>query len=555
MFVLFKMPWGNCRQMRLAGRPRAVVLTSRVAFAAACLLVLVATTRCLPAAERPSIILILADDLGWSDLGCYGGEIPTPHIDALARDGMRFTQFYNNAVCGPTRASLLTGLYCQQVGHSGRHWNQPKDFSRCVLIPEVLRASGYRTMMVGKWQGRDLAVKRGFDRFFGPNCQSKISYFHEVHGNDFYLDDQRWHPPKDGFYLTDALSDWANRFLEEALAVPEPFFLYVAYIAPHWPLHAPEPYIAPHRKRYLEKGWDGWRVFRFQRQKELGLIGSGARLAPIPAAIRPWQDDPHKAWQAERMAVYSAQVSRIDAGVGRLLETLAESGRAEHTLVLFLSDNGAAPDGGLAPTRRGFGFGPNGEGLPFRRDGARIRGGSGPDNMPGPPNTFAAYGLAWATTSNTPFRSTKLTAFEGGIRTPLIVRWPAVIRRGGQITHQVGHVIDLMATCLDVAGCDYPTEFRGRKPLPLEGRSLVPVFKGQRRASHELLAWDAPRNQALRMGSWKIVNARRGAPWKLFHLETDPTECTDLASQHPERVKAMAERFSKWCARVGIPTP
>jgi len=554
MFELLKWKQVSDSLRRLLVRRSAMISARISAFIMACVLFGAAAPQVF-AAERPNIIIIMADDLGWSDLGCYGSEIPTPHIDSLAREGMRFTQFYNNSVCGPTRASLLTGLYCQQVGHSGRHWNQPKDFSRCVLISEVLQANGYRTMMVGKWQGRDLAVKRGFDRFFGINCQSKVSYFHEVYGNDFYLDDRRWHPPKEGFYMTDAFSDWANRFLKEALAAPEPFFLYVAYVAPHWPLHAPEKYIAPHRKRYLEKGWDGWRAFRFRRQKQLGLIPPEARLGPINAAIRPWKEEPYKVWQAERMAVYSAQVSRIDAGVGKLLATLAESGRAENTLVLFLSDNGAAPDGGLRPTTRGFGFGPNGEGQPYRRDGVRIRGGSGPQNMPGPPDTFAAYGLAWATTSNTPFRGTKLTAFEGGIRTPLIVRWPAVIRKGNQITHQVGHVIDIMATCLDVAGCEYPKEFRGRKPLPLEGRSLVPVFKSKRRRPHEILAWDVPRNQALRMGSWKIVNTRRGRRWMLFNLDTDPTECTDLAAQHPERVKAMAERFRSWCKRVGVPTP
>jgi arylsulfatase A-like enzyme len=195
------------------------------------------------AATRPNIVLIMADDMGWSDIGCYGGEIPTPHIDSLARDGLRFTQFYNNAVCGPTRVSLLTGLYPQQVGHSGRAWNQPKDFSKCVLIPEVLQANGYHNMMVGKWQGRDLAVKRGFHRFFGPNCQLKISYYHEVKDNQFYLNDKRWQFPNEGFYMTDAFNDYSDEFLKEAVKKDDPFFLYVAHIAPHWPLHAPEKYV------------------------------------------------------------------------------------------------------------------------------------------------------------------------------------------------------------------------------------------------------------------------------------------------------------------------
>lgn len=509
------------------------------------------TTSGESANTRPNIVLIMVDDMGWSDLGCYGGEIPTPNVDSLANDGLRFTQFYNNAVCGATRASLLTGLYCQQVNHSGRAWNQPKDFSKCVLIPEVLQASGYHTMMVGKWQGRDLAVKRGFDRFFGPNCQSKISYFNEVQGNDFYLDDKRWHFPETGFYMTDAFGEYADQILSEAVTEDAPFFLYLGYIAPHWPLHAPEEYIAPHRQRYLEKGWDEWRGIRAQRQKDMGLVAADTPLARVGAGVGKWKDDPNKDWQAERMAVYSAQIARIDHGVGRLLKTLEASGKADNTLVLFLSDNGAAPDGGLKPSKSGFGFGGTGKGAAFRRDGVRQRGGSGPQNMPGPADTFAGYGVAWATTSNTPFRNAKSTAYEGGIRTPLIVRWPTVIQEGGGITPQAGHVIDIMATCLDVAGVEYPTEFGKRRPLPLEGKSLAPVFQGKERAGHDALFFSVPRNQALRMGRWKIVNASRGAAWELYDMQSDPTETTNLAGQDSERVERMVAAFKTWQERVG----
>ena len=500
---------------------------------------------------RPNIVVIMVDDMGWSDLGCYGGEIPTPHIDVLSDGGLRFTQFYNNAVCGATRASLLTGLYCQQVGHSGRHWNQPKDFSKCVLLPELLQANGYHTMMVGKWQGRELAVARGFDRFFGPNCQAKISYFHEVHGNDFYLDDQRWSFPDEGFFMTDAFSQQADAFLQQAVGGNAPFFLYLAYIAPHWPLHAPENYIAHHRQRYLQRGWDGWRTTRLHRQQELGLFAAGTKLAPSDRAIGSWQEDPHPAWQAERMAVYSAQLARVDHGVGQLLTTLRMSGKLDNTLVLFLSDNGAAPDGGLAPTKSGFGFSNGEKTTPFRRDGHPVRGGSGPHNMPGPADTFAGYGLAWATLSNTPLRGTKSTAYEGGIRTPLIAHWPHVIRRGNQLASQPGHVIDIMPTCLKVAGIDYPVTFEGRHPLPLEGNSLLSVFEGRDQASHRALYFSVPRNQAVRMGDWKIVNAQRGAPWKLYNLSTDPTETDDLAPHHPERVTRMENAFRAWQSRVG----
>ena len=531
------------------------VLTTKSAFGGALVMLLVVQPLSAGStsndSQRPNIVLIMADDLGWSDLGCYGGEIPTPHIDSLAAGGLRFTQFYNNAVCGATRASLLTGLYCQQVGHSGRAWNQPKDFSKCVLIPEVLQAAGYRTMMVGKWQGRDLAVERGFDRFFGPNCQSKISYFHEVHGNDFYLDDERWRFPSDGFFMTDAFNDYAGRFLEEAVDRDDPFFLYVAYIAPHWPLHAPPEYVAPHRDRYRSQGWDAWREVRLRQQKEMGLLDESIRPALPDQFLGSWEEDEHQAWQAERMAVYSAQVSRVDSGVGRLLEILRTSGKLENTLTMFLSDNGAARDGGLHPTDSGFGFAADGTGPPFRRDGTPIRGGSGPENMPGSAETFAGYGLAWATVSNTPFRSTKATAYEGGIRTPLIARWPAVIGDAGRITRQPGHVVDVMATCLDVAGVDYPEMFAKRVPLPLEGKSLLPVLQGRQREGHDALYFSVPRNQAVRMGDWKLVNANRGEPWELYNLRADPTERNDLARSYPNRVESMKSAFKKWQARVG----
>ncbi len=515
--------------------------------------IFLANAREIPAGEhasRPNIILVMADDLGWSDIGCYGGEIETPQIDSLANDGLRFTQFYNNAVCGPTRASLLTGLYCQQVGHRGDRWNEPKDFSKCVTIAEVLQQAGYHTAMVGKWQGRDSALDRGFDRFYGPMCQAKISYFHEVQGNPYYLDRKRVELPED-FYLTDAFNDYALRFLKESLAGETPFFLYVAHIAPHWPLHAREADIAKHREKYRTIGWDEVRSNRLERQRRFGLVPPEWELAERPASVGDWQVDSLKEWQAERMAVYAAQVAAIDRGVGQLLETLEEANAAGNTLIMFLSDNGAAPDGGLVPSNSGFGFGPDSNNAAWRKDGVAIQPGSGPNNLPGAHDTFAAYGLAWANASNTPLRGTKLEAYEGGIRTPLVVRWPAVIREGGQITGQVGHVIDFMATCLDVADAEYPIEFQGRKPLPLEGKSLLPIFEGRRRESHATLCWSVPRHHAIRIGDWKAIKPRNGDRWQLFNLETDGTETSDVATRNPDRVQAMAAQFEAWQQRVG----
>lgn len=504
----------------------------------------------LPAAPPTNIVIVMADDMGWSDIGCYGGEIPTPHIDSLAEQGLRFTQFYNNAICGPTRVSLLTGLYPQQAGHRGDRWNEPWDYSRCVTIAELLQVAGYRTMMAGKWQGRDLPFQRGFDRSFGPASHSKISYFHEVTGNAFYLDGRRW-PLPDDFFMTDAISDHAVEFVEEAGTDKRPFFLYVAYIAPHWPLHARQSDIQSHRERYRKHGWDYWRRWRFARQREMGLIPPLWPLSPRPDGIGNWETEPHKQWQAERMAAYAAQVVNVDRGVGRVLGAIRKIGREDNTLVLFLSDNGAAPDGGLVPSTSGFGFAVNGPNDRWRVDGGAIRPGSGPNNMPGPPDTFAAYGLAWANVSNTPLRSTKLTAYEGGIRTPLIASWPAGIRDGGRLCHEVGHVIDVLPTCLHLAGADYPSEFDGRKPQSMEGQSLVPLFRGQDRNGHALLAWSVPRNRAIRMDCWKLVGAA-GQPWELYDMDTDGTETRNLAAAEPDRVRQMAAAWEAWAERCGV---
>lgn len=535
-----RAPWSNSWRLQYRFSPPIVALLAFLVFN---------TPVIVRGAERPNIVLVMADDLGWSDIGCYGGEIKTPHIDSLARDGIRFTQFYNNAVCGPTRASLLTGLYCQQIGHSGAHWNQPKDHNKCVLISELLQRAGYATAMVGKWQGRDSAIDRGFDRFWGPMCQGKISYFHEVQQNPYYLDRERWQTPDD-FYLTEAINDFAEQFLREATAGEKPFFLYVAHIAPHWPLHAREADVAEYRELYRRLGWDECRRLRHERQLAEELIPAAWNLTSLPAGIPRWSRERHPEWQAERMAVYAAQVATIDRGLGRLLRAIEESGQRDNTLVMFLSDNGAAPDGGVGPTTSGFGFAPTSDNTNWRIDRGAIEPGSGPINLPGGPNTFAAYGLAWATASNTPLRSTKLTGYEGGIRTPLIARWPSTIQAGAQ-TNQVGHVIDMMATCLDVADVEYPRAFAGRTPLPLEGKSLQRVFRGEGRDGHEALYWSVPRHYVIRMGKWKGVRGRQSERWELYDLESDGTETTDRAKEHPEIVERLAARFGEWQQRVG----
>lgn len=497
----------------------------------------------------PNIILILADDMGWSDLGCYGGEIPTPNLDALAMGGIRFTQFYNNAVCGPTRCSLLTGLYAQRVGHTGRNWNQPTDYNRCITLGEGLQRSGYHTMMVGKWQDPDLPVKRGFDRFYGPQCAGKISYYDEVLLNPFFLDDQRVKLPPD-FYLTDALTDYAIQFIEAAIADPKlnqkPFFLYVAHLAPHWPLHAQDVDIKPNRDRYLKQGWDEWRNKRLEKQHALGLIPSTWSLSLRPDSVHAWIEDKFRGWQAERMAVYAAQIESIDRSTGRILEVLKKSGKMENTLIIFLSDNGAAPDGGMEPSSSGFGFDSKLSTSNWRLNGENIRGGSGPDNLPGAPNTFAAYGLGWALMSNTPFRATKMTGYEGGIRTPLIAYWPAGISAHGKIVNDVGHVFDLMPTFLELAKGSYPTELDGRKLLPLDGKSLVPIFQGRKFIQPDYLAFRVPQHRVLRSGKWKIISKDESTPWELYDMTADGTETINRARQNPEIVKQLTAKWESW---------
>jgi arylsulfatase len=503
------------------------------------------------APARPNIVLIMADDLGWSDLGCYGGEIETPSIDSLASAGIRFRSFYSNGLCGPTRSSLLTGLYCQQVGHSGISWNEPRDLSRAATLPQLLGRAGYQTMMVGKWQGQESALECGFERFFGPACQGKFSYFDEVVSNPFFLDEEPWEVPDEGFYITDALTDHAVRFVEEASGSERPFFLYVAFLAPHYPLHAHEEDVAPYREQYLESGWDRAREARYERQREMGLIPESWELSRRPAYVPAWEDETEKAWQAERMAVFAAQVTRMDRNVGRILAALRDAGVAEQTLVAFLSDNGASPEGGVGPTTEGFGFAPGAANDEWRVDGVPIRPGSGPRNLPGPPDTFAAYGPPWAMLSNTPFRGFKASAHEGGIRSPLIVSWPEGILDPDRVSPMTGHVFDLLPTFLEIAGCEYPSTLDGRELLPLAGRSLAPIFRGERVRKHPEISFSCPDNQAVLVGRMKLVSLKRGRRWELYDMSKDGTETIDLSDKLPDSVERLARRYAQWWQRVG----
>ena len=504
------------------------------------------------AANRPNIVLIMADDMGYSDIGCYGGEIQTPNLDRLAAGGLRFTQFYNCSLCGPTRAALMTGLYPQQVGV--QQWTGTLN-NRCATAVELLKEAGYSTYVTGRldmttaleWYKPE-RLARYTDRFFGtggkPGQYGPGSYFKPVRTGNFFCDGKPLVFPADAtFYKTDLFTDYAVEFIDDAVAKAKPFFLYVAHSAPHWPLHAKPEDIAKYRRIYAETGWDTLRANRYQRLLELGLIDATWQLPPRDARAPAWEKAEHKSWEAERMAVYAAQIDCLDQNVGRLLATIRRAGIQKNTLVLFLSDNGPSDRPWRSPLDR--------PGKPWRLDGTPTQLGNKPDIMPGGPDTFVTYGPAWANVSATPFRGYKAGSHEGGIATPLIAYWPDTIKAAGTITHQPGHIIDIVATCLDVAGAHYPCQFQGRDLLPLEGSSLLPIFQGQERTAHPSLCWNVSGSRAVRAAGWKLV-AAKGKPWELYHLDEDHTEMNNLADQEPERVRQLSTLYERWAKRVGI---
>ncbi len=499
------------------------------------------------AAEKPSIVIVMADDMGFSDIGCYGSEIRTPNLDRLAEGGLRFSQFYNAARCCPTRAALLTGLYPHQagvggmVGPSKRPGYRGRLTDRCVTIAEVLRTAGYQTLMSGKWHvthynytnpeptlhRESWPRQRGFDRFFGTLAGGGNYYVPPglMRDNEFIEADE-------GLYYTDAINDEAARFIDEA--EDGPLFLYVAHVAPHWPLHALPDDIARYQGVY-DIGWDALRAARHARLIDAGLVSAEWPLTPRDRRVPAWDDAPHKAWESHRMAVYAAQIDRMDQGIGRIVEALRRTGRLDNTLLLFLADNG-----GCAEIIQGTNT----------RHGRFPRGGTRPDVLPGPPDTYASYGIGWANASNTPFRLYKKWAHEGGTATPLIAHWPRRITDPGAIRHQVGHVIDLMATCVDIAGAEYPKKFGGHDILPLEGKSLVPAFEGKS-IDRDALYWEHFGNRAVRTGPWKLAAEAKGK-WELYHIETDRTELHDLAEEHPELVQKLAALWDAWAERTFV---
>ncbi len=498
-----------------------------------------------PPPRRPNIIVILADDMGYSDIGPYGSEIRTPNLDALARGGVRFRQFYDNAKCSPTRASLLTGLYPHEAGMGDLASGAPGPAgpyqgylpATSVTVAEVLRDAGYRTYFSGKWHVGDLPAHwphaRGFDRAFGL-ISGATSYFELLkepgRSRQMVLEDRLWEPTAPDFYATDAYTDYAvDRIREHGRdRGAQPFLLYLAYTAPHFPLHARPGDIARYAETYA-LGWDAIRAARDRRMRELGIIDSRYALSPRPASVPAWDAATRREEWARLMAVYAAMVDRMDHGIGRVMQALRDGGMDQDTLVLFLSDNGAT----MEPVA--------GRGLDDRSAPIGARG------------SYLAYLEPWAHVSNTPFRLYKDWVHEGGIRTPMIASWPRGIARPGRHSDHVGHVIDLMPTVVDVTGARYPRA-RGdnREVTPMRGRSLAPAFRDEVAARPDPLFWAYGGNWAIRDGDWKLVRngKRQGGP-ELYDLASDPVEVHDLSAAHPDRAEAMERAWRAWATRVG----
>ena len=519
--------------------------------------------------EQPNILLILADDLGFSDLGCYGGEIPTPNLDRLGRDGVRFTSFYNSARCCPSRAALLTGLHPHQAGigsfaHSPPREKGPTSYrgalhESCVTLAEVLKGAGYGTYMVGKWHVGvpPGPIERGFDEFYG----FRRHYEADQWTPEKYVRLPEGREPeavaKPGeFYATDVFAEYALEFIRQGQESERPWFLYLAHSAPHFPVQAPWATTKELVETYTA-GWDVLRERRFEKMKALGLAEESWRLSersivPVDPVAEEYSGKPNPVWDsldadrqldlAHRMAVFAAMVVHIDRGVGRIIDTLEREGELEDTIILFLSDNGAC-----------YEWSPIGFDGPSRRKVHTLHRGEALATMGGP-GTYHAYGSAWANLGNTPFRMYKHFTDEGGINTPCIVHWPAGIETGGRWLREPAHLVDLMPTLCEIAGAKYPERRGDHEVIPAEGLSLVPLLSGESLPERDL-CFEHQGARAIRRGPWKLVWSKRlpeEIEWKLYDLHGDPCETRDVAAAHPERVEELAEAWEAWARRVGV---
>ena len=504
------------------------------------------------AARQPNVLVILSDDMGYSDLGCYGGIIETPNLDALAANGLRFTNFYVNNMCWPTRASLMTSLYPKTAlpakgsASGGLHPD-------AVTLPQSLLAAGYRTLMSGKWHLSDPAKpngphaphNRGFEKFYGTIFGASDFFAPidlQLNGKDMT---REWEDNPD-YYYTDAITDHALKFLKgDGAGDRKPFFLYLAFNSAHWPLHARPRDIAHYKGRFA-MGWDRLREEQHERVKELGLVDPHWKLPPRHPNVPAWKKTPDKEWQQRRMEVYAAQVTCMDRNIGRIINHLRKTGVFDDTLILYHQDNGACHVE-YTPKRVGSWT------RPHTTDGRRlpVKPGNIPGLMPGPQATFQSYGYGWANASNSPFRLFKQFDHEGGTRSPLVVSWPSGSDHeiAGGLAHEVCHVVDIMPTLLEAAGVKPPRQ----KPVPMEGRSFLSVLKGapEKLPNREALFWAHARGRAVRLGNYKLVAGTKD-PWELYNLDLDGTELNNLAGKMPEKVAEMAALHEEWSLRTNL---
>lgn len=512
--------------------------------------------------KKPNVILILADDMGFADLGCTGSEIRTPNIDALARGGALLSAMYNCARCCPTRASLLTGLYPHDagIGHMGANLGTPayQGFLRndSATIAEHLRAAGYRTLMSGKWhvagdfESRDYDSwrpgdvehptprQRGFDRFFG--IMDGATHFFSPH----YMmeDDSRVEVLPDDFYFTDAITNKAITMIEDAVEDEAPFFLYLAHTAPHWPLHAHPEDIARYDGVY-DKGWDATRTARHETMNSLSLFQTNWEISPRDGDVHHWQDETHKDWEAAKMATYAAMVDRMDQSIGTLVAALKRLGQFDDTLILFLSDNGGcaefmAEDGWAQ-------FYPD-----TTHDGRKITLGNVPNLNPGDAQTFQSYDKPWANVSNAPFRLFKHYVHEGGISTPLVAHWPNGFTPRSA-AHAACHVVDILPTILDATGASYLSELDGHAIQPMQGESLMELLKGKDWSREQPIFFEHEGNAAIRLGQFKLVRLH-GQNWELYDMEADRTELHDLIHGEEDRARSMIRQYQNWADKAGV---
>jgi arylsulfatase A-like enzyme len=496
--------------------------------------------------QKPNIILIMADDMGYSDIGAFGSEIATPNLDKLAAKGLTMSQVYNASRCCPSRASLLTGLYPHQAGIGDMVNPRPipayQGFlsKKAVTIAEVLKTGGYRTFMAGKWHVGTMQdywpLQRGFDRYFGI-IDGASSYFNPTapyrpnQKLNLVLDNQRVQPSKD-FYSTNAFTDFGIKLIEDSRSSKQPFFLYMAYTSPHWPLHALPEDIKKYIGKYKSIGWDKLREERLKKMVQLGILPKSTKLSARDLGLVDWQSltEREKEDWDNKMATYAAMVDRMDQNIGRILAVLEKTGQRENTLIIFLSDNGASHE-----QIAGAGFLP--EILAANKKEAS-------DN-----SSFTAYGKMGANVSNTPFKSYKHWQFEGGISTPFILNFPSKLKNK-TFSSKPAHIMDIMATCIEVAGIPYPTEFMGNKITPTTGKSLLPLLNNQKWQGHEAIFFE--HEGAVRMGDWKLVSSYGQERWELYNMVKDRTEQNDVSNSNLAIVKKMEAMYVAWAKKSGV---